>query len=214
MLSMHLVVLWLSIVMGSSRGSRWYMRGWCGRWEKIEQWGWMIEARRKTKGDGRPFGASVHWYLGVHRRHRGTNSIWWGMQYWVCKGFPRIVQVPRRPAVFTVLGSNDAPLPDTILRPLKSGTVNDAIKTEVSPWYSNLAIKLCICFLGSLHISSNLFSTALAGAPHVPTCQWPNYRGQLLDWHYMKRYGSLWSQTLTSNHGRTHFSLKGLNKKL
>jgi hypothetical protein len=84
----------------------------------------------------------------------------------------------------------------------------------VSPRYLNLAIKVYICFLGSLHVSSNIFLTALASAPCVPTCLWPNYRVQLLDCHYPKRYVSLWIQTLAFSHQRTHFSSEGLNKKL
>jgi hypothetical protein len=51
-------------------------------------------------------------------------------------------------------------------------------------------------------------------APRVPICQWPNCRGQLLNCHYLKRYVSLWSQTLASSHRRTHFCLEGINKKL
>jgi hypothetical protein len=83
--------------------------------------------------------------------------------------------------VFTVLGSNDAPLPDTKIHTLNSETVNDqsivvplvngwllvsgigvsllldTVKIESSPRYSNLAMKLYICFLGSLHVSLNYF---------------------------------------------------------
>jgi hypothetical protein len=137
-------------------------------------------------------------------------------------------------SVFTVSGSNDAPLPNTKINPLTSGTTNnrsfaiplvigcllvsgrgasllpDTIKTEVSAWYSNIAIKLYICFLGSLHVSSNIFPAALVDAPHVsdPTTETNFWTATV--W---KRYGWLWSQILASSHWRTHFSLDGLNKQ-
>jgi hypothetical protein len=95
-----------------------------------------------------------------------------------CKeGFMASLEYRGYASLFTTLGSNDAPLSDTKLHPLSCGTVNDRsfvvplvtgcllvsgrvvslllydVRTEEPPRYSNLVIKLYICFLGSLHVS-------------------------------------------------------------
>jgi hypothetical protein len=70
----------------------------------------------------------------------------------------------------------------------------NAVRAKASPRYLNLDIKLYICFGGLVHVSSNIFSMTLIGAPRVPTLNLdikPNYRGQLLNNHCLKRYVSL-----------------------
>jgi hypothetical protein len=94
-------------------------------------------------------------------------------------------------SIFTASCSTNATLPDNKIHSLESGTTNDrslavplvigwllvsgrgvsllpdAVKTETSPRYSNLVVKLCICLLGLLHISSNVFSTTLVSARYL-----------------------------------------------